>query len=207
MGFTVISLDRDINGKCPFNSGYDNSKNHIQIDIMNWNYKEFPKGFFHLITASPVCMWWSNLRNSWIGRKLKAHGDTIITKDIIEQDIEKYGIPMVDKVFEIIEYFEPKYYLIENPSTGRMKEYINDLIPFYDFDYCKFSDFGYKKTTRFWTNIPNLKTTRCKNDCNNLENGIHKKLITDVGGGGNRLYRYRIPQDLIQKIFSNINII
>jgi len=206
MGFTVISLDRDINGKCPFNSGYDNSKNHIQIDIMNWNYKEFPKGFFHLITASPVCMWWSRLRPTWIGRKLKAHGDTIITKDIIEQDIEKYGIPMVDKVFEIIEYFEPKYYLIENPKTGRMKEYINDLIPYFDIDYCLFG-FPYKKSTRLWTNI-NFNNYICNGKCKNMENGKHKKDATrDFGGGSNRLFRYRIPQDLIQKIFSNINII
>jgi hypothetical protein len=206
LGYEVYSLDRDIGSKCPFGSGYE-SKNHFKEDIMTFNYKQFPKNYFHIITASPVCMWWSRLRQTWIGRKLKSHGDKIITREDIENDIEKYGIPMVDKVLEIIDYLNPTYWWIENPKTGRMKEYISDLIPYYDVDYCKYSDFGYKKTTRFWTNIPNLKTTRCKNDCNNLENGIHKKLITDVGGGGNRLYRYRIPQDLIQKIFSNINII
>ena len=238
MGFNVISLDRDMDGKCPFGSGYDNSKNHIQTDIMTWNYKEFPKGYFHLITASPVCMWWSVLRYSWIGRKLKGM-DRVLTKDDIDADIEKYGMPMVDKVFEILEYFEPNYYLIENPQTGRMKTYINDLIPYYDVDYCKYSDYGYKKTTRFWTNIPNFIPKRCNLDCNNLiehnnqklhrdkiggndlviSNGKlvrvntkelrkkHKKdLSINYGGGSNRLDRYRIPQSLIEELFSNINL-
>ena len=167
LGYEVYSLDRDISGKCPLGSDYE-SKNHFKEDIMTWDYKQFPQGYFDLITASPVCLWWSALRNTWIGRKLKSHGNKIITKDLLEQDIENYGVPMVDKVFEIMDYFKPKYFIIENPKTGRMKEYINDLIPFYDIDYCKYSDFGYKKTTRFWTNIENFEPKKCNNDCNNL---------------------------------------
>ena len=68
-GYNVISLDRDIDGKCPFNSGYDNSKNHIQQDILRWDYKKYPVGYFKLITASPVCSWWSQLRDVWTGIK------------------------------------------------------------------------------------------------------------------------------------------
>ena len=243
LGYNVYSLDRDLGADNKFDDYI--SKNHIQEDIMTWDYKQFPKGFFKIITASPVCMWWSNLRKSWIGRKIKAHGDVVITQDIIDQDIELYGVPMVDKVFEIIDYFEPKYFIIENPKTGRMKEYINNLIPYYDVDYCMFSDWGYKKTTRFWTNIEGLKFQRCKNDCENMikildkidqkdkkkhkknlssnqlkidENGKlirinttilrkkykHNKLITSVGGGANRLERYRIPPKIIEIFFNKI---
>ena len=70
---------------------------------------------------------------------------------------------MVDKVFEIIDYFKPRILVGNEKSsaTGRMKEYINDLIPYYDIDYCKYSDWGYKKTTRFWTNITNLNFVKC----------------------------------------------
>ena len=167
MGFEVYSLDRDLGAECPLKSGYK-SKNHFKEDIMTWNYKQFPKGYFDIITASPVCLWWSNLRNTWIGRKMKSHGNTIITREIIQEDIELYGIPMIDKVFEIIDYFKPQHYIIENPATGKMRFYINDLIPFYDVDYCKYSDFGYKKTTRFWTNIEGFKPKICKNDCENM---------------------------------------
>lgn len=206
LGHKIVSLDRDLQAKSKI---YDYiSENHIKEDIMTWDYKKnFKKGDFDIITASPVCLYWSKLRNCWIGRKCKAiHPTEIITKEILEEEIRLKGQPMVDKIFEIIEYFEPKYYLIENPKTGRMKEYINDLIPYYDIDYCLFG-FPYKKSTRLWTNI-NFNNYICNGKCKNMENGKHKKDATrDFGGGSNRLFRYRIPQDLIQKIFSNINII
>jgi len=167
LGYNVYSLDRDLNAECPLKSGYK-SQHHFKEDIMTWDYKQFEKGFFKIITASPVCMWWSHLRRTWIGRKLKAHGDKIITQEILDEDIALYGVPMVDKVFEIIDYFDPDYFIIENPKTGRMKEYINDLIPYYDVDYCRYSDWGYKKTTRFWTNIKGLEFIKCGNKCDNM---------------------------------------
>lgn len=165
-GFNVYSLDRDLGAECKLGSGYT-SKIHFQEDIFTWDYKQFDKGFFKLITASPVCLWWSALRTTWIGRKMKGM-DRPFTKEDIESDIERYGKPMVDKVFEIIDYFEPDYFIIENPATGKMKHYINELVPYYDVDYCKYSDWGYKKTTRFWTNIEGLNFDRCKNDCDNM---------------------------------------
>ena len=164
LGFNVFSLDRDLGDT---NQGYT-STHHIKEDILTWDYKVYPRGHFKIITASPVCLWWSALRNTWIGRKLKAHGDKIITKEILQQDIEDFGIPMVDKVFEIIDYFNPEYYLIENPQTGKMKDYIPSDIPFYDVDYCRYSDWGYKKRTRFWTNIEGLEFTPCGNNCDNM---------------------------------------
>tara|TARA_R110000772_G_scaffold11841_2_gene36772 strand:- start:1873 stop:2676 length:804 start_codon:yes stop_codon:yes gene_type:complete len=245
LGYNVYSLDRDLGDE---NDGYK-SENHFKEDIMTWDYKQFNRGFFKVITASPVCMWWSNLRRTWIGRKLKSHGDTIITKEILDEDIELYGVPMVDKVFEIIDYFDPQYFIIENPKTGKMKDYINPLIPFYDVDYCKYSNWGYKKTTRFWTNIEGLVFNKCNNDCENMieikgkklhnnrmgtsktinDNGKiirvntavlrakykdypnlqgkkHKKDVSiTVGGGSNRLERYRIPPQVIEKFFNSIN--
>ena len=187
LGFNVYSLDRDLGDE---NDGYK-SANHFKQDIMTWDYKNYPKGFFHIINASPVCLWWSNLRRTWIGRKLKDHGDKIITQEILDEDIENYGVPMVDKIFEIINYFDPDFFIVENPATGRMKDYINDLIPFYDIDYCKYSNWGYKKTSRFWTNIEGLQFKKCKNDCENIiingKQKIHKiklgsnKIINDNG--------------------------
>ena len=154
MGFNVYSLDRDLGAECPFGSGYV-SKNHIQADIMTWDYKQFKPGFFKIITASPVCLWWSHLRNCCLNRVLKGM-DRPLTRQDIQNDIEKFGIPMVEKVFEIINYLKPPYFIIENPQTGKMKDYINELIPFYDVDYCKYG-FEYQKRTRFWTNIENFK--------------------------------------------------
>ena len=167
----VISLDRDLCGKCPF-SDYDNSDFHIQEDIMSWNYKIFPPYYFDIITASPVCLWWSNLRCSWIGRKMKSHNGKVCTKELLEKDIDLFGKPMVDKVFEIIEYFKPKYWIIENPQGGLMKHYISEKYSeyntYHDFSYCKFSNWGYQKNTRFWNNINGLENVLCKKDCKNI---------------------------------------
>ncbi len=251
IGNNIISLDRDLKGNCPF-SDYDNSDNHIREDIMTWDYKNYPIKNFDIITASPVCLWWSCLRNTWINRKCKSiHPTDIITKQHLEDDINRYGKPMVDKLIEIIEYFKPKFWIIENPTSGKMKHYIANKYPkyniFYDVDYCKYSDWGYKKKTRFFTNIKNFKPLICKKDCQNIiffdnqklhkermgtsktvnDNGKiirvntkklrekykdyenlqtgkkHKKNVSkDIGGGSNRLERYRIPEKLIQALFN-----
>tara|TARA_R110000824_G_scaffold175007_2_gene353251 strand:- start:1868 stop:2515 length:648 start_codon:yes stop_codon:yes gene_type:complete len=191
LGFNVVSLDRDLGENCPFNSGYKSHK-HIKEDIMEWDYKIYPRHYFKLITASPVCLWWSNCRRSWIGRKIKAHGDTIITKEILDNDIEKYGVPMLNKVLEIIDYFDPEFYLIENPQTGLMKNYIPSTLPFYDIDYCIYGT-DYRKRTRFWTNIRGFTPIKC----------THKKHKTDKGCEWNKgiLQRYKIPEKLINNLF------
>lgn len=188
-GYEVISLD--IMSK--YNATHTD-------DIMTWDYKQYPNNYFDIITASPVCLYWSILRKTWIGRKCKTiHPTDIITKEHIQNDIDTKGKPMVDKTIEIIEYFktgnpELKYW-IENPQTGLMKKYIEEKYPhynfYYDFDYCKYTDWGYKKKTRFWTNIKNVKPLKCNNDCNNIiqidNQKLHKermgssKLIIDNG--------------------------
>jgi len=268
MGYEVYSVDLDLGAECPFKSGYKSFK-HFQEDIFKWNYRQYPEGFFDVITASPVCRFWSPLRRTWIGRKLKGM-DRPLTKQDIEDDIDKYGKPMVDKTREIISYFSPKNWWIENPQTGSMKKYITDL-DFYDMDYCKYSNFGYQKRTRFWTNIKGFKPKKCKKDCENIveiptqKGAIHKgtrqpikgktrilhkkpigdanKAVTkmhkgrvgtsktvidngkmirvntaklrkkykhmkdvskDVGGGENRLERYRIPPKLITELLKLI---
>jgi len=233
MGYEVYSVDLDLGAECPFKSGYKSFK-HFQEDIFKWNYRQYPEGYFDVVTASPVCRFWSPLRRTWIGRKLKGM-DRPLTKHDIEDDIDKYGKPMVDKTREIIDYFKPKHWWIENPQTGSMKKYITDL-DFYDVDYCKYANFGYQKRTRFWTNIKGFKPKKCKKDCENIiEIGMHKgrvgtsktvidngKIIRvntatlrkkykhmkdvskDVGGGENRLERYRIPPKLITELLKLI---
>jgi len=174
--YIVYSLDKDLDGTCPLNSKYK-SKNHHKIDILDFDFKQYPKNYFQLITASPPCFVWSNLRSCWIGRKMKLHGNKIITKELLEEDINNIGKPIIDKTIEIIEYFNPKYYIIENPNTSKMKNYMKEKYLKYDkyyiVDYCKYSNFGYQKKTRFWTNIKDFIPKLCKKDCENMLNTIH----------------------------------
>jgi hypothetical protein len=218
-GYEVVSLDMYLPAT-------------IKSDIMKWDYKSaYPVGHFDVITASPVCAYWSHLKYSCIGRKMKGT-DKKYTRDSIKKDIDKFGKPMVDRVREIINYFKPKYYWIENPQSGSMKNYITNL-PYYDIDYCMYSNWGYRKRTRFWTNIKGFNALKCDKKCGNMKGNRHMKTlgfstITEDGKlvqskkqrellrkknikfkslnslDTTRKQRYRIPPILIQKLFKSI---
>ena len=218
-GYEVVSLDMYLPAT-------------IKSDIMKWDYKSaYPVGYFDVITASPVCAYWSHLKYSCIGRKIKGT-DKKYTREDIKNDIDKFGKPMVDKVREIIEYFKPKYYWIENPHSGSMKTYITDL-PYYDLDYCMYSNWGYRKRTRFWTNIRGFNALKCDKKCGNMKGTRHMKTIgfsTTTEDGKlvitkkerevlrkkgitfksykaidtTRKQRYKIPSILIEKLFQTI---
>lgn len=166
-GHTVVSLDLILPAD-------------IKADILTWDYKQYEVGHFDVITASPVCLWWSQLRLSNIGKVLKAHPGKPFTREMADADIDKFGKPMVDKVLEIIAYLKPTYYWIENPQTGRMKNYLT--LPYFDVDYCKYADWGYKKRTRFWTNIY-FKPKTCKKDCGSMSKTHPNRHSKSLGGG------------------------
>ena len=65
---------------------------------------------------------------------------------------------------QYILYYNPKYDFIENPQTGKMRYYINGK-PYYDVDYCKYSDWGCTKRMRVWPNVIGFTPKLCKRDC------------------------------------------
>ncbi len=178
LGYEVVSLDL---------KGAD-----INTNIIDWDYTQYPKGHFDIVWASPPCATFSKLRNSHIGRGM--------THESIRQDIENIGLPILRKAEEIIDYLKPKLWFIENPQTGRMKEYIER--PFYDVDYCKYG-FSYRKRTRIWTNRTDFESKLCKKDCGNI---IGKKHTHQMGNAtsnvnvGNLKQKYSIPPKLIHDL-------
>ena len=78
-----------------------------------------------------------------------------------------------------------------------MKNYINDLIPYKDVDYCRYG-YDYKKRTRFWTNI-DFEPLLCNHK------GKHKLAIGHKNNCSSLLQRYSIPQKLIEDIFNKIS--
>lgn len=225
-GYNVISVDIcDYKGKYP--------PTH-KINILQFDYKQYPKNYFQIVWASPPCIYYSNLQNCWIGRE-KKNGE-ILTKESLElkrKEMDK----LVMKSKEIIDYFKPEKWFIENPQTGnlRTRDVVKGL-PYYDVDYCSYG-FLYKKRTRIWTNVKNFKPQLCKKElCHAMirtpesKNLIHVKncgrtllqqkakryhahtfsknkntpLAKTVGGGTNRLERYRIPPKLIEDLISTL---
>ena len=200
-----------------------------QVDIMQFDYKQYPKDAFDIIWASPPCTEYSNLQSCWLGR-MKKDG-IIYTKEIMENNMDEAD-KLVLKTLEIIDYFDCEYWFMENPQTGKLKnrEIMKD-IPFYDVDYCMYSDWGYQKRTRIWTNKKDFNNKLCDKSgaCGNMVDSQHKKVcdggydkrkkhklnvskdVHTIGekkeNGGNfnngtkQLDRYRIPEELIFSLF------
>ena len=116
-----------------------------KVDILEWDYKslDFKPD---IIWASPPCNSFSQI--------------LCIHKHIdIEKKMKEEGLPLLYKAREIIDYFKPKYYFIENPDGGRMKRFITDL-PFYRVSYCMYG-YDYRKHTRIWTNLIGFEPKIC----------------------------------------------
>lgn len=182
----------------------------ININIHEWDYKkDYEPDYFDIVWSSPCCVYWSGLRRCNIGRLVDGR---ILTPEEIEKDINNLGKPQVDKSFEIINYFKPKAWFLENPLRGRMKEYITDK-PYYDVDYCQYmTEISPKKSTRIWTNVEGFIPKRCnKKTCPHVENNKHKIQVnsrgggSDRGAGGGREIRLAVPGALIEELFLTIN--
>tara|TARA_R110000824_G_scaffold102856_1_gene244666 strand:- start:332 stop:1078 length:747 start_codon:yes stop_codon:yes gene_type:complete len=153
LGWNAISVDNELPAthKC---------------DIMTFDYTIYPKDYFSVVWCSPPCTDYSHLQHGWLGRKKK--DGNIYTKEIMEQNMINAD-KLVLKSLEIIKYFNPEVWFLENPQTGRLKNRdIMKDIPFYDVDYCKYSDWGYRKRTRIWTNKKDWIPKICKKDCENM---------------------------------------
>jgi len=126
----------------------------ILTDIMDWDYKQYPVEHFDIIWASPECKIFSMLQNSWVGRKYKDMNEL--------NEIRKSHSKFINKTIEIIEYFKPKYYFIENPLHSKIWDFVENkkyLEKYVNVCYCYFG-YDYKKPTKILTN-KSLKNKPC----------------------------------------------
>ncbi|MFM7980190.1 MAG: hypothetical protein ACKPKO_12820, partial [Candidatus Fonsibacter sp.] len=71
-----------------------------QTDRMDWDYKTYKPHNFDVIWASPTCTEYSMAKTTGV-RKI--------------EEANKIS----QRTIDIIRYFDPKYWIIENPQTGR----------------------------------------------------------------------------------------
>ena len=157
-----------------------------KCDIMDFDYKQYDKDYFDIVWASPPCTEYSKAKSRGI------------------RDIEGAN-KIVLKTIEIINYFNCKYWFIENPQTGKLKDqsFMKDF-KFVDGDYCMYGT-PYRKRTRFWTN-KDCQLKLCDKKCGSFIDGKH---VGSCGNGykkySNKSYtkeeKYRIPEDLIYSLF------
>ena len=204
-------------GKCCDALGWDSVSVDMilpadhKCDIMDFDYKQYPKDYFDIVWSSPPCTNYSKLQDCWIGRMRKGE---IYTKEIQEKEMNEDD-KLVLKTLEIIDYFNPEYWFIENPATSKMKDrpFMKDK-PFYLVDYCMYSDWGYRKRTRIWTNKKEFNNKLCNKKCGNMVGNLHKTNLGNADrikrsnnlnvkkyNGTTQQDRYRIPEDLIFSLF------
>jgi hypothetical protein len=168
----------------------------IKTYILDWDFRVFPPGSFDFIWASPPCTEYSRAKTTGVRKIEEAN-------------------KIVARTLEIIEYYDPQYWVIENPQTGLLKDqhFMFDL-PFNDIDYCKYG-MKYRKRTRLWNNLTNWKPRElCKKDCGNVEGNRHIATAQRMPSGtkdtwGERpLFKqselYVVPSALIVEILTSV---
>ena len=168
----------------------------FKCDIMSWDYTMYPTKYFDVIWMSPPCTEYSKAL-------------TTRPRKIDEAN------SIVERALLILEYFEPRFWMIENPQTGLLKnQFIMHGYPYKDVDYCKYG-MPYRKRTRIWNNVFQWEPRQlCKKDCGKCVGNKHVATAQRMPSGRKETWGdrpefkqedlYRVPEELIREIFECI---
>lgn len=167
----------------------------IRMDIMHWDETlSYPVNYFDVVWASPPCTEYSAAK-------------TVGVRKINEANA------IVQRTLDIIDYFKPIFYIMENPQTGLLKQqHMVQGLPYNDVDYCKYG-MPYRKRTRLWNNVtlwdPRLL---CKRDCDSMDaSGRRHREVAQQGVSAGYVpcrhslrELYRVPSALIEELHDAI---
>ena len=176
-GYEVITTDIKQNP--------NNSIDYV-VDIFNFDYLDLPG--IDIVWASPPCTYFSvaSIGKHWN----KDH--TPKSKQAL------YGIEIVKKTIEIIDYLGPKYWIIENPRGKLRKLNIMEDLPRTTVTYCQYGDIRMKPTD-LWHNLNWKSKDMCKNGMSCHESAPRGSSTGTQGLKGN-YERSKIPQELCKEI-------
>lgn len=172
-----------------------NGINYV-VNILEFDYKKVP--FIpDIIWASPPCTGFSvaALGHHWTGGK---------NAYIPKTDTAKLGIELVKKTIEIINYYNPKFYFIENPrGLLRKMEFMQNYIR-HTVTYCQYGD-NRMKPTDIWTNSNKWVPKKpCKNG-DNCHISAPRGSRTGTQGLKGSYERSKIPYLLCKEILESCN--
>ena len=162
----------------------------ITCDITRFNYEAFEPGTFTMIWSSPPCTHYSIAR----------------TKAKTPRDLEGSD-KIVQRTLDIIGYFRPLLWFMENPGTGLLaKRPVVAGLPYKKVTYCSYG-YPYRKLTFLWTNAGWTPRPCCKKDCWAMVDGRHAMTAqrgpSAAGVAHDRCTLHKlcsVPKELIEEI-------
>lgn len=164
-------------------------------NILNFDYSKVP---FKpdIIWASPPCTGFTvcTIGRNW---RLSDKGKAIATSTT-----SKLGVKLLNKTIEIIEYYNPDSFFIENPrGMMRRMDQLNDYVR-HTVTYCQYGD-SRMKPTDIWTNNTNWNPREaCKNG-SPCHTPAPRGSQTGTQGLANAYERSKLPKKLCKEILNS----
>ena len=170
----------------------------ICIDILKWDYTIYTPNYFDVIWASPDCTSWSLASG---GRHRTKISEGIEPKT----EVGRIGELLVHKTLEIIKYFNPAIWFIENPR-GLLRHFpVMKTLPFENLVYYGNYNYPMIKATNIWSNKELWKETQPK-----LDDSCFMTLSSGrkINGYFSREKKKRslIPRKLIERLMQYVGI-
>ena len=177
-GWEVVSVDCDAK-----------MQPTIVADIGTFDYKMLG-GYYDAVWCSPPCTQYSIARSRAKTPRGLEGADRLVRR-----------------CRDIISYFQPLAYFIENPHSGLLKrrDVVSDL-PYVVVDYCQYG-WPYRKRTIIFTNATGQRWTKlCEHDCEASDGKRHTNWAQKAGkhrwGGFTREELYVLPPLLCEEVCS-----
>ena len=164
------------------------------VDLLTWDYTAYDRDHFDFIHCSPDCTSWSicTHRHRTLKDGLKPMTPTAVL-----------GEKLIHRMHEILDFFQPCTYIIENPR-GRLRHFPPmRRHPYRTTVFYSNYGFTFHKPTDLWSNIPlweNEKPAAIK-----TTPWSHIVRTPDTRHVSTRTARSAIPRPLIDRLYSVVN--